>query len=79
MLVEVELKDKPPKVVWYRHETLLKPGEPRVAMNYNVETGACSTTYSCCGVNQTSLLARAHMFKRPLLALVSCACRFSRY
>ena len=39
MLVEVELKDKPPKVVWYRHETLLKPGEPRVAMNYNVETG----------------------------------------
>ena len=44
MLVEVELKDKPPKVVWYRHETLLKPGEPRVAMNYNVETGACSTT-----------------------------------
>ena len=37
--VSVEVKDKPPKIIWFRGSHELKPGEPRVTMEYNKETG----------------------------------------
>ena len=40
MFVEVELKEKPEKVSWFRHDTLLKPGDARDEMSYNKQTGA---------------------------------------